>query len=145
MQTLMAFLTGLIFGLGLILSGMTNPAKVIGFLDVAGAWNPSLLFVMGGAIFIAAIAFHLVNIRPKSLLGGIIHLPTARQIDRRLALGGLTFGVGWGIAGYCPGPALASLTIGESKPLIFVVAMLVGMAIFEIHDRHSAPRKRKVI
>jgi uncharacterized membrane protein YedE/YeeE len=139
----MAFLTGLIFGLGLILSGMTNPAKVIGFLDVAGAWNPSLLFVMGGAIFIAAIAFHFANIRPKSLLGGIIHLPTARQIDRRLALGGLTFGVGWGIAGYCPGPALASLAIGESKPLIFVVSMLAGMAIFEILDRRLAARKRK--
>jgi uncharacterized membrane protein YedE/YeeE len=145
MQVLMAFITGLIFGLGLILSDMTNPAKVIGFLDIAGAWNPSLAFVMGGAILIASIAFHFANARPKALLGGTMRLPTARQIDRRLVLGGLAFGVGWGLTGYCPGPAVASLASGGSKALIFVVAMLAGMAIFEIHNRHSSAHKRKVV
>jgi uncharacterized membrane protein YedE/YeeE len=127
------------------LSDMTNPAKVIGFLDIAGAWNPSLAFVMGGAILIASIAFHFANARPKALLGGTMRLPTARQIDRRLVLGGLAFGVGWGLTGYCPGPAVASLAIGGSKALIFVVAMLAGMAIFEIHNRHSSAHKRKVV
>ena len=116
---------------------------MIGFLDIAGAWNPSLAFVMGGAILIAAIAFHFAKTRPKALLGDVMRLPTARQIDRRLVLGGLTFGVGWGLAGYCPGPALASLAIGGSKPLIFVVAMLTGMAIFEIQDRRSSAHRRK--
>ena len=145
MQVLMAFITGLIFGLGLILSGMTNPSKVIGFLDITGAWNPSLLFVMGGAILIASIAFHFTKTRPKALLGDVIRLPTARQIDNRLVLGGLTFGAGWGLSGYCPGPALASLAIGGSKPLIFVVSMLVGMAIFEIHDRRSKAHKCKAV
>ncbi|MDP1678862.1 MAG: YeeE/YedE family protein [Candidatus Nitrotoga sp.] len=145
MQALMAFITGLIFGLGLILSGMTDPAKVIGFLDIAGAWNPSLVFVMGGAILIAAIAFHFAKTRSKALLGDVMRLPTARQIDRRLVLGGLAFGVGWGLTGYCPGPALASLAIGGSKPLIFVIAMLAGMAIFEIQDRRSSAHKRKAI
>lgn len=145
MQVLMAFISGLIFGLGLILSRMTDPSKVIGFLDIAGAWNPSLAFVMGGAILIAAIAFHFANTRQNALLGGVMRLPTARQIDRRLVLGGLTFGVGWGLAGYCPGPALASLAIGGGKPLIFVVAMLAGMTIFEIQDRRSSAHKRKTV
>ena len=90
---------------------------------------------MGGAILIAAIAFHFAKIHPKALLGDVMRLPTARQIDRRLVLGGLVFGVGWGLAGYCPGPALASHANSGSKPLIFVVAMVVGMAIFEIKDR----------
>lgn len=145
MQVLMALITGLIFGLGLILSGMTDPAKVIGFLDIAGAWNPSLVFVMGGAILIASIAFHFAKTRSKALLGDVMRLPTARQIDRRLVLGGLAFGVGWGLTGYCPGPALASLAIGGSKPLIFVVAMLAGMAIFEIQDRRLSAHKRKAV
>jgi uncharacterized membrane protein YedE/YeeE len=145
MQILMAFITGLIFGLGLILSGMTDPAKVIGFLDITGTWNPSLAFVMGGAILIAAITFHFAETRSKALLGDVMRLPTARQIDRRLVLGGLVFGVGWGLAGYCPGPAVASLANGGSKPLIFVVAMIAGMAIFEIQDRRASAQKRKAI
>ncbi len=135
MQLLMALLAGLGFGLGLIVSGMTDPSKVTGFLDLAGAWDPSLGLVMGGAIGVGLIAFRLARTRSQAMLGGPLLLPTARQIHRRLLLGGLTFGVGWGLAGYCPGPALASLGSGASKPLIFTVAMLVGMAIFEIQDR----------
>ena len=132
MQLLMALCAGLVFGLGLIVSGMTDPSKVTGFLDLAGAWDPSLALVMGGAIGVGLIAFRLARKRSKAIFGGPMQLPAARQIDRRLVLGGLTFGVGWGLAGYCPGPALASLATGGSKPLIFTAAMLVGMGIFEI-------------
>ena len=137
MQLLMSLLVGLVFGLGLIVSGMTDPSKVIGFLDLTGSWDPSLAFVMGGAIFIGVVAFGFARARPQAILGGPMQLPVARQIDRRLVVGGLAFGVGWGLAGYCPGPALASFATGGSKPLIFTVAMLAGMAIFEIQDRLS--------
>jgi uncharacterized membrane protein YedE/YeeE len=137
MQLLTALLAGLVFGLGLIVSGMTDPSKVTGFLDLAGAWDPSLAFVMGGAIGVGLIEFRFPRTRSQSILGEPMQLPAARQIDRRLVLGGLTFGVGWGLAGYCPGPALASIATGGSKPLIFTVAMLVGMAIFEIQGRLS--------
>ena len=145
MQVLMALLIGLVFGVGLIMSGMTDPSKVIGFLDLAGKWDPSLAFVMGGAILVGVFAFRLAATRLQAILGGPIRLPTARQIDRRLVLGGLAFGVGWGLAGYCPGPALAALATGGSKPLIFTVAMLAGMAVFEIQDRfsQSPPQKEK--
>ena len=137
MQVLMALLTGLVFGLGLIISGMTDPSKVIGFLDLAGKWDPSLAFVMGGAILVGIFAFRFAATRQEAILGGPIRLPTARHIDRRLVLGGLVFGAGWGLAGYCPGPALASLATGGGKPLIFTIAMLAGMGIFEIEDRFS--------
>ena len=139
MQLLMALLAGLVFALGLIVSGMTDPSKVTGFLDLAGAWDPSLALVMGGAIGVGLIAFRLARSRSKALLGGPMQLPTARQIDRRLVLGGLTFGVGWGLAGYCPGPVLASLATGGSKPLIFTLAMLVGMGMFEVLERRATP------
>lgn len=122
-----AFASGLVFGLGLILSGMTDPAKVIGFLDLAGNFNPALAFVMAGAIPVAAIAFRIAARRP-----GALHLPTTRKVDKRLLLGALTFGAGWGVAGYCPGPALASLATGGSDALVFVVAMLGGMLIYEV-------------
>jgi len=144
MQLLMSLLTGLIFGLGLIVSGMTDPSKVTGFLDLAGAWDPSLALVMGGAIGVGLIAFRLARTRARAILGGPMHLPEARQIDRRLVLGGLTFGVGWGLAGFCPGPALASLATGGSKPLIFTLAMLLGMAIFEIQDRLSQSPPKEI-
>ena len=143
MQVLMALLTGLVFGLGLIVSGMTDPAKVIGFLDIAGKWDPSLAFVMAGAILVGMFAFRFAATREQAILGGAMRLPTARHIDRRLVLGGLAFGAGWGLAGYCPGPALASLATGGSKPLIFTIAMLAGMAIFEIQDRFSRPPVNK--
>jgi uncharacterized membrane protein YedE/YeeE len=138
MQILMALITGLLFGLGLILSGMTNPAKVTGFLDLAGHWDPSLAFVMGGAIGVGLVAFRLAGKRTSSLLGAPMRLPAAGLIDRRLVLGSLAFGVGWGLAGYCPGPALASLASGGSKPLIFAAAMLAGMAVFEVLERARA-------
>ena len=140
MQLLMALFAGLVFGLGLIVSGMTDPSKVIGFLDLAGAWDPSLALVMGGAIGVGLMAFRFARTRSQALLGGPMQLPSARQIDRRLVLGGLTFGVGWGLAGFCPGPALASLATGGSKPLIFAAAMLVGMVIFEVLERGALPQ-----
>ncbi len=130
-NNIFALLSGLLFGLGLILSGMANPAKVLGFLDLAGLWNPSLAFVMGGAIAIGIIAFAIARKRSASLLGLPMHLPTSREIDKRLILGGLTFGIGWGLAGICPGPALVLLGAGSVKGLVFVIAMLVGMGIFE--------------
>jgi len=132
---LMALVVGLLFGIGLIVSGMTNPAKVTGFLDLAGRWDPSLAFVMGGAIAVGLVAFRLAGKRSKSLLDQPMRLPTASLIDRRLLAGSLAFGVGWGLAGYCPGPALASLASGGAKPLIFTAAMLAGMAIFELLER----------
>ena len=140
MQLLMALFAGLVFGLGLIVSGMTDPSKVIGFLDLAGAWDPSLALVMGGAIGVGLVAFRFARTCSQALLGGPMQLPSARQIDRRLVLGGLTFGVGWGLAGFCPSPALASLATGGSKPLIFTAAMLVGMVIFEVLERGALPQ-----
>lgn len=139
MQVLMALLSGLVFGLGLIISGMTDPSKVIGFLDLAGKWDPSLAFVMGGAILVGLFAFRFAATRQHAILGGPMRLAATRHIDRRLILGALAFGAGWGLAGYCPGPALASLATGGSKPLIFTIAMLAGMAIFEIQDRFYQP------
>lgn len=143
MQLLAAFATGLVFGLGLILSGMTDPSKVIGFLDLAGNWDPSLAFVMGGAILVGSIAFHLAKGRTKALLGDAMRIPTASQIDRRLVLGSLAFGTGWGLAGYCPGPAVVSVAQGGSKPVIFVAAMIAGMAIYEILTRVKVPAAKK--
>lgn len=131
LQRISEFCIGLVFGLGLIISGMTDPAKVLGFLDLAGLWDPSLAFVMGGAILVGVFAFAVARKRTTSVLGGAMQLPTARHIDRRLVLGSLLFGVGWGIAGFCPGPAIVSLGAGEPKALVFVLAMLVGMGAFE--------------
>ena len=138
MQKLSAFFIGLLFGLGLLLSGMTDPGKVQGFLDLAGAWDPSLAFVMGGAIAVGFFAFALARQRTSSFLGGGMYLPKATEIDRRLVLGSLTFGVGWGLAGFCPGPGLVSMASGETKGLVFVLAMLLGMAVFESLERLGA-------
>lgn len=136
-QLLSALIAGLIFGIGLILSGMTDPAKVLGFLDLAGNWDPSLMFVMGGAILIGLPTFRFIARRQRSLLGASLKLPTDNRISPRLIVGALTFGIGWGLAGYCPGPVLASLTSGGTQPLIFAAAMLAGMLIFEILERVS--------
>lgn len=131
------FAVGLIFGLGLIVSGMTDPGKVIGFLDLAGLWDPSLAFVMGGAILVGLLAFTLAKKRTTSFLGGAMQLPTARDIDKRLVLGSMAFGVGWGLAGFCPGPAIVSMGAGEPKAFVFVLAMLAGMALFELLESRS--------
>lgn len=130
--------SGLIFGLGLIVSGMGNPAKVLGFLDLAGAWDPSLALVMAGAIAVGLVAFAVAGRRSRSLLGLPMQLPTARQIDRRLIGGSLTFGVGWGLAGICPGPAIVLLGAGMLKGALFVSAMLAGMALFELLERRKS-------
>ena len=130
-----SLLAGLVFGLGLIVSGMANPAKVIGFLNLAGPWDPSLALVMVGAIAVGSVAFFVARRRSVSLLGAAMKLPTVRDIDRRLVWGSLVFGVGWGLAGFCPGPGLVALGMGEFKALVFVAAMLVGMGAFELIER----------
>jgi uncharacterized membrane protein YedE/YeeE len=137
---LTAFLSGLIFGLGLLVAQMVDPAKVLGFLDLAGPWDPSLAFVMGGAILVGVVAFAFARRRTQSLLGLQMRLPTAGELDRRLVGGSLLFGIGWGIAGFCPGPALVALGMGEHKAVIFVVAMLAGMGLFELFERRTAAR-----
>ena len=140
MNLVTAFVSGLLFGAGLILSGMSNPAKVLAFLDVAGTWDPSLLFVMVGAILVAALAFRYTRTRVRPLFGQRIHVPGAGRIDIPLVLGSVTFGVGWGLVGYCPGPALTALTVGGRSTLLFVAAMVAGMAIFEVAERIRASR-----
>jgi len=135
MHALSAFVTGLIFGIGLIVSGMTDPSKIIGFLNPAGLWDPSLAFVMGGAVAVGFVAFRFARRRTATLLGGAMHLPTARQVDRRLVLGSLAFGIGWSLAGYCPGPAVVSVGMGQEKAIVFVVAMLAGMGIYQVIER----------
>ncbi len=132
-----SLLAGLVFGIGLILSGMANPDKVLGFLDLAGSWDPSLALVMAGAIAVGVIAFAFAAKRSRSLLGLDMKLPTASNIDRRLLWGSLVFGIGWGIAGFCPGPSLVALAMGQGKALVFVAAMLLGMVVFELVERRS--------
>lgn len=134
MQRISEFLIGLLFGIGLLLSGMTDPGKVIGFLDLAGAWDPSLILVMGGAVLVGVFAFWTARKRTTSFLGTPLHLPDAGSIDRRLVAGSLLFGVGWGLAGFCPGPALVSLGAGQPKAAAFVLAMLAGMIVFELAE-----------
>jgi uncharacterized membrane protein YedE/YeeE len=136
-----SFLSGLVFGLGLIVSGMANPAKVLGFLDVTGRWDPSLAFVMAGAIAVGFVAFAVARKRTVSFLRQEMRVPTARHIDRRLIGGSIVFGIGWGIAGFCPGPGLVALGMGEPKAAVFVFAMLAGMAVTELVERRSAKPK----
>jgi len=139
------FVVGLLFGLGLMLSGMTDPGKVIGFLDLFGSWDPSLALVMGGAILVGVFAFTVAKKRTATFLGGVLRFPTSMDIDKKLVIGSLIFGAGWGLVGFCPGPALVSMADGQPKALIFVVAMLVGMLGFELMDRFvHAPRKAKL-
>jgi uncharacterized membrane protein YedE/YeeE len=141
MISLAALASGLIFGLGLILGGMANPDKVLSFLDITGAWDPSLALVMAGAIAVGSGAFAVAGRLKKSYLGAVMTLPSSRVIDKRLVLGSLAFGVGWGMAGICPGPALVLLGTGSAKGIVFVMAMLLGMGIFEILQR----RRQKVL
>jgi uncharacterized membrane protein YedE/YeeE len=132
MSKLTAFFAGLIFGLGLLLAGMANPAKVLAFLDVAGAWDPSLALVMAGAIAVAAAPLNWARKHKRSLLGAPMQIPVKRELDARLIGGSLVFGIGWGIAGICPGPAVAISLTGHWQVLVFVVAMLAGMYAFTV-------------
>jgi len=136
-------LAGLIFGLGLVLAGMANPAKVLAFLDLAGLWNPSLAIVMVSAIFVGFVAFSIAKKRTHSLLGLSMNLPTSRIIDQRLVLGGLAFGVGWGLSGICPAPAFVLLGFGNIKGAIFLGFMLIGMGIYELIESYRNLEKSK--
>lgn len=140
MKSLSAFLIGLLFGGGLLVSGMTQPEKVLGFLDIAGRWDPSLLFVMGGALVVAAIGFRIADTRHTSLFGDRVS-PPSTAIDRRLLAGAAIFGVGWGLAGVCPGPALVNLGFGTPPAVLFVVAMIAGMAGYEFFARTVDPSR----
>ena len=135
MNLLVSFLAGSIFGIGLIVAGMANPAKVLGFLDLAGNWDPSLALVMAGAIAMALTWFTLAKRRARSLLGLPMRLPAEIRPDRRLILGSLLFGIGWGLAGICPGPALVLVGADSAKGWAFAAAMLAGMALFELLER----------
>ncbi len=138
MVGLMAWVSGIVFGLGIILSGMVNPAIVLAFLDVTGRWDPSLAWVMAAAVAVGSIAFTIAKKRKKSYLGGSIQIPSVTKIDVRLILGGIVFGVGWGIAGICPGPALVLVGSGSLEAIIFLTAMLLGMGVFEaIQQKHQ--------
>ena len=139
MFALSALLSGLVFGLGLIVSGMANPAKVLGFLDLAGEWDPSLALVMVGAVAVGFFAFLIAKNRTRSFIGAEMKLPTASAIDSRLLAGSAMFGAGWGVAGFCPGPGLVALGMGEPKALVFVAAMLVGMVIFSRLEKRKNP------
>ena len=135
MTTAIAALVGLIFGLGLLVSGMANPQKVLGFLDLAGPWDPSLALVMGGAIAVGLVGFALARKRQRSLLGEPMQMPSRTDIDAPLLIGSALFGIGWGLAGLCPGPALVALGSGWGEAAIFVAAMLGGMALHALLDR----------
>lgn len=127
MHSLIGLVVGVIFGVGLALSGMTDTQKVIGFLDLFGAWDITLMFVMGSGLLVSFPAYQYFKRKPRPIFDSAFHLPTSRVIDRRLLSGAVLFGVGWGIYGYCPGPAISSLVYGESSTVVFVVAMAVGM------------------
>jgi uncharacterized membrane protein YedE/YeeE len=135
MNAFFSLAAGLVFGVGLILSGMTDPGKVIGFLDLAGRWDPSLAFVMAGAIAVGLVAFRLAGKRGRAFLGGAMHLPTRRDIDKRLVGGSIVFGIGWGLAGFCPGPALVSFGAGIDQAAVFVAALLGGMVLYRAAEK----------
>ena len=141
MNRIASFASGLVFGLGLILAGMADPSKVLAFLDLAGRWDPSLAFVMGGGVLVGLVAFAVARKRTTSLLGTAMQLPTSRDIDRRLVIGSLLFGIGWGLAGFCPGPGLVALGMGEMKALWFVAAMLAGMGVCALFDTQAVASK----
>lgn len=130
-STLSALLAGAIFGLGLILSEMVNPKRVQGFLDITGNWDPTLLFVMGGALLVTGVGYKLIFARGKPLFAQTFAVPTKRMIDRRLIIGAILFGMGWGLSGLCPGPAIVGLSTFNTDVVIFVVAMIAGMKLFE--------------
>jgi uncharacterized membrane protein YedE/YeeE len=143
MTVLASLLAGLVFGFGLLISGMSNPSKVLGFLDIAGRWDPSLALVMVGAIAVGLVSFALARKRTRSFLGLDMKLPATQRIDRRLVLGSVLFGIGWGIAGLCPGPALVALGTAQPNAIVFFLSLLGGMAIFELLEHRKAGRQLK--
>ena len=140
MRAFILFAVGLVFGVGLYLSGMTQPSKVQGFLDIAGRWDPSLAFVMGGALAIGFLAFSVVKRRNRTLLGDELQLPPIGKIDKPLIVGSFIFGVGWGLAGVCPGPALFNVGLFDSASVVFVVSMAFGMALERAYRNLPAPK-----
>jgi uncharacterized protein len=144
MTILFAFAAGLVFGIGLIVSGMSDPAKVLGFLDLAGKWDPSLALVMAGAIAVGLAAFALAKRRRTTWLNLPMLLPDARQVDKRLLAGSALFGVGWGLAGICPGPALVLVGASVPQGALFGAAMLAGMGVFEVLERFARARAKKI-
>lgn len=128
---LSSFIAGLLFAVGLGLAGMTQPQKIIAFLDVTGAWDPSLMFVMGGALAVHLVTYRLVTKRKNPLFDSTFHIPTRNEINAKLVIGSALFGIGWGLSGFCPGPALVSLANPETSVLIFVASMLIGMLASE--------------
>ena len=144
MGILSAFVSGLVFGLGLLVSGMADPGKVIGFLDVAGQWDPSLAFVMAGAIVVGVLAFGVARKRATTFFGDALTLPQRRDIDARLVGGSIVFGIGWGLAGFCPGPALVDLGAGIDKATVFVLAMIAGMLLYVGAERLFGPTRQEV-
>ena len=125
------YLIGVLFGFGLLISGMTNPQKILNFLDLTGSWDPSLIFVMGGAVLVGLAGFYVLTKRSQAFFGGALHIPTRRDISKPLVIGSIIFGAGWGIAGFCPGPAIVSVGSLQAKALVFVIAMLAGMWLCE--------------
>jgi uncharacterized membrane protein YedE/YeeE len=137
-RNLSALIAGLVFGMGLTISEMVNPAKVLAFLDLFGNWDPSLALVMGGALGVTAIGYRLVWTAPRPLFAENFQVPGNRSVDARLALGAVLFGVGWGLVGLCPGPAISALTFGGLPAWIFIAAMAAGMGLYELIDRIGA-------
>ena len=134
-SALAAFVSGVIFAIGLAIGGMTKPAKVAGFLDFTGNWDPSLVFVMGGAVMVHAVLYRLIRHRPTPLFAATFAVPTRKDIDARLIGGAALFGIGWGLSGFCPGPAITSLASGKSPVLFFVTSMIVGMYLYTLVDK----------
>ena len=138
LRGLLVFSSGVLFATGLVLSGMTTPAKVVGFLDVTGAWDPSLMLVMVGAIVVHAILFRVITRRPVPVLGGVFHVPAPKPIDARLVVGSVIFGVGWGITGICPGPGIVAVWSAAAPFVTFVGAMLAGTGLFSLWERRAS-------
>ena len=145
MRQAVNLLAGVIFGLGLLISGMANPAKVQNFLDLAGTFDPSLIFVMAGAVAVTFVGYRLVLRRPKPVLAERFHLPASDIIDGRLILGAALFGIGWGLSGFCPGPAIVSLPLLAKGTLIFLPAMLAGIGLARLLSQGKAPRAEPVV
>ncbi|SIQ51600.1 hypothetical protein SAMN05880582_1025 [Rhizobium sp. RU20A] len=139
-RLLASILSGLLFGAGLVISDMVNPARVLAFLDVTGAWDPSLAFVMGGALIPSSIAYAIKRNRTRPVFDTTFHVPTSRVIDRPLVGGAILFGLGWGLVGLCPGPAIASLATGRWEAVLFTAAMLAGMAAYRMATSRGSAR-----